>query len=304
MASSTMSIDWEDFGQMFGKYKFGNITEPIEGTIERQSKIILDLLDETNNKATFFILGVLAKHRPHLVKEIALRGHEIALHGQNHETMFTLTPEEAYADIALSQKIVTDIIGKEVYGYRAPFFSVKKENLYVLEILTDLGLLYDSSIFPMRLPRYGIKNFPTQDALYTLPNSKQIVELPMTTAFLFNKKIPVCGGGYMRLIPALLINKIFKNITANNKDSMLYMHPYEFDTESIDVSSNYPEGAEYSKLKVAALNFRWNIFRPTITNKLRNLLTANTFITAYEKAQKIKNSSNSITLESFYDSLT
>ena len=287
MANATMSIDWEDFGQMFGKYKFGDITEPIKGTIERQTKIILDLFDENNTKATFFILGVLAKYRPEIVKEIASRGHEIALHGQNHEAMFTLTPEKAYEDVSTSQKIVTDIIGAPVYGYRAPFFSLIKDNIYLLEILADLGLIYDSSIFPMLLPRYGIKNFPTQDALYKLPNNKHIVELPMTTAIFLNKQLPVSGGGYMRLMPAPLINKVFKKIDARDKDTMIYMHPYEFDTKSIDVSSNYPSDADYSKLKVAVLNFRWNIFRPTITNKLRSLLKQNQFITAKEKAYRI-----------------
>ena len=287
MAKATMSIDWEDFGQMFGKYKFGEITEPIKGTIERQTKIILDLFDENHTKATFFILGVLAKFRPEIVKEIAARGHEIALHGQNHEAMFTLTPEKAYDDVSTSQKIVTDIIGAPVYGYRAPFFSLIRDNLYLLEILADLGLIYDSSIFPMLLPRYGIKNFPTEDALYKLPNNKHIVELPMTTAFFLNKQLPVSGGGYMRLMPEPLIKKVFKTIDAKNKDSMIYMHPYEFDTKSIDVSSNYPCESEYSKLKVAALNFRWNIFRPTITNKLRSLLKQNQFITAKEKAYQI-----------------
>ena len=296
MANATMSIDWEDFGQMFGKYKFGDITEPIKGTIERQTKIILDLFDENNTKATFFILGVLAKYRPEIVKEIAARGHEIALHGQNHEAMFTLTPEQAYEDVSTSQKIVTDIIGSPVYGYRAPFFSLIKDNLYLLEILADLNLIYDSSIFPMLLPRYGIKNFPTEDALYTLANDKQIVELPMTTAFFLNKQLPVSGGGYMRLMPETLIKKVFKNIDAKNKDSMIYMHPYEFDSQSIDVSSNYPDGSDYSKLKVAALNFRWNIFRPTITNKLRSLLKQNQFITAEEKARQIINSSTPVKL--------
>jgi len=299
MASATMSIDWEDFGQMFGKYRFGEITEPIKGTIERQTNIILDLFDENNTKATFFILGVLAKYRPQIVKQIAARGHEIALHGQNHEAMFTLTPDKAYEDVSTSQKIVTDIIGAPVYGYRAPFFSLIKDNLYLLEILSDLGLIYDSSIFPMLLPRYGIKNFPTTDTLYTLSNNKHIVELPMTTATFLNKQLPVSGGGYMRLMPAPLIKKVFKNIGANNKDSMIYMHPYEFDTQSIDVSSNYPKDAEYSKIKVAALNFRWNIFRPTITDKLRSLLKQNNFITAREKAEQIINNNNPVNFPQF-----
>jgi polysaccharide deacetylase family protein (PEP-CTERM system associated) len=297
MASATMSIDWEDLSQMYGKYHYGKITEPVRGSIERQTKIILDLLEETDNKATFFILGALAQYRPGLVKEIAARGHEIGIHSHRHDQMFTLNYDQAKEDIATAQKIVTDIIGGPVYGYRAPFFSVKRDNLYVLEILADLGLIYDSSIFPMKLPRYGIGDFPTADRLYSLPNGKEIVELPMTVGNLMNRKWPVCGGGYMRLLPAFMVRKIFKSINANDRDSMIYMHPYEFDSEPIDISGNYPEDAEYSKMKVAALNFRWNIFRPSIINKLRSLLKEHHFVTAVTKAQEIRNTTTAVPLQ-------
>lgn len=296
MGSVTMSIDWEDLGQMYGKYHYGKITEPVRGTIERQTKIILDLLDETGNKATFFVLGALAQYRPEMVKEIAARGHEIALHSQNHEQMFTLNYEEAREDVATSQKIITDIIGQRVYGYRAPFFSINRDNLYLLEILAELDLIYDSSIFPMALPRYGIKDFSTADTLYSLPNGKEIVELPMTTGTFMNKQWPVCGGGYMRIMPAFLINRIYRNIASHQKDSIVYMHPYEFDSKPINVSSNYPEGAKYSKLRLAAINFRWNIFRPGIIGKLRSLLNEHHFITAREKAEHIKNTTTAVPL--------
>ncbi len=287
MATSTMSIDWEDFSQLCSKYEFGKFTEPTQKAIERQTDIMLNLFDETNCKATFFILGKLAAYKPKLVKLIAARGHEIALHGQNHVAMFTLTPEQAKDDIATSQKIVTDIIGAPVYGYRAPFFSIKNENLYLLQSLTELGLTYDSSIFPMELPRYGIPKFPTNDALYILPNGKKIVELPMTIGHFLNKPIPVCGGGYFRLFPGFLLNKIFKCISTQQKDSMIYMHPYEFDSKAIDVSANYPSTATYSKSKVLALNFKWNLFRPSITGKLKSLLQQYNFNTCYEKAELI-----------------
>ncbi len=297
MAIATISIDWEDFGQLFGKYHYGSITEPVSGAIERQTKIILDLLDETENKATFFILGMLANYRKELVKEIAYRGHEIALHGQNHEAMFMLKPEHAKKDILTSQKIVTDIIGAPVFGYRAPFFSIVKENLYLLEILAESGLIYDSSIFPIKLPRYGIAEFSSVNTLYSLPNGKEIVELPMTTANFINKDWPVCGGGYIRLMPSILINKIFKKLDSKNIDSMIYMHPYEFDTKSIDVTSNYPTDAIFSTIKTTMLNFRWNIFRGSITNKLRLLLMQHNFDTCLQKALLIKENSIPVSLK-------
>ncbi len=288
MAAATMTIDWEDFGQLYGKYHYGNITDPVKGAIERQTHIILDLLDESNIKATFFVLGILAKYRPGLVTQIADRGHEIALHGQNHVAMFTLTRAQAKEDISTALKTVSDITGEKIVGYRAPFFSVKKENLYLLETLAELGFLYDSSIFPAALPRYGIGGFSKEDKWYSLSNGMHIAELPMTTGRFMNRDWPVSGGGYMRLMPGFMINRIFKNIAANQRDSMIYMHPYEFDSQRIDTASNYPPDAAHSKLKTAALNFRWNIFRPTITGKLRRILAYHHFTTCLEKATFIK----------------
>jgi polysaccharide deacetylase family protein (PEP-CTERM system associated) len=288
MTFSTLSIDWEDFGQLLGMYHFDKVTEPVNGALERQTSIMLDMMDETNCKATFFILGVTAKYRPALVRKIAAHGHEIAIHGQNHKAMFTLTPDEAREDLKESIDIVTGITGSKVYGYRAPFFSINETNLWLLDILADLGILYDSSIFPKKMPRYGIDGFNEADALYDLPNGKQIVELPLTIARYFNTTWAVSGGGYIRTMPKVMVNKVFKDFDQQQKNNMIYMHPYEFDSETLDVRSNYPPGAKYSKLKVHALNLRWNLFRDSIRGKISSLLTKHQFITCLQKANYVK----------------
>ncbi|HMJ48007.1 MAG TPA: polysaccharide deacetylase family protein [Ferruginibacter sp.] len=296
MSYSTLSIDWEDFGQLYGKYHYKTITPPVTGAIERQTSVMLDMLDETSTKATFFILGMLAKYRPQLVKDIAAKGHEIAIHGQNHTAMFSLSPEDARKDLEESYKIVSDITGQKIYGYRAPFFSVNESNLYVLEILAEMGLVYDSSIFPKKMPRYGIEGFNDKDSLYDLPNGMQIVELPLTVAEYGRKKWPVSGGGYIRLMPGVLVNKVFADFDKRQKDSMIYMHPYEFDTEQINVASNYPPGEKYSKLKVLSLNLRWNLFRNSVRGKIKSLLEQHTFITCLQKANDVKKNGNSTKL--------
>jgi peptidoglycan/xylan/chitin deacetylase (PgdA/CDA1 family) len=124
--------------------------------------------------------------------------------------MRKLNREQAFKDLSDSKKLITDIIGGSVYGFRAPYFSVDETNLYVLEILSELGLTYDSSIFPIKLKRYGIADFNKQDALYSLPNGKEIVELPLTVAPFRGKDIPVAGGGYMRAFPKCLQQKFCK----------------------------------------------------------------------------------------------
>lgn len=288
MATVTLSIDWEDFGQLYGMYHFGEVTEPRNGAIERQTDIMLEMFDEYDVKATFFILGMLAKYRPSLVKKIKGRGHEIALHGMNHKAMFTLTPEAARKDIADSKKLVADITGEEVFGYRAPFFSIIDSNLYVLEILSELGFEYDSSIFPKKLSRYGIENFRKEDTLYALPSGRQIVELPLTVAHYFKRDWPVSGGGYIRLMPRMLVNKVFRDISAQGNNSMIYMHPYEFDTEKISVASNYPDDVISTTFKVQALNLRWNIFRNSVRGKIKQLLQQYEFITCKQKSDNVK----------------
>jgi polysaccharide deacetylase family protein (PEP-CTERM system associated) len=289
----TLSIDWEDFGQLLGRDRSGVLTAPLPKTIDRQTDIMLQMLNETGKKATFFILGMLAQHRPDLVKKIAAEGHEIGLHGQFHINMRKLSREQAYNDINESKKLVTDIIGAPVFGYRAPYFSIDETNLYVLEVLTELGLIYDSSIFPIKLKRYGIANFKKEDALYMLPNGKEIVELPLTVAPFRGKDIPIAGGGYIRAFPKFFLNRMFRKLNHNQQDVMLYMHPYEFDSKRIDCSTNYPDNKNYSGAKTFLINLRWNLFRSTISNKIKSLLKQYEFTTCLKKAEYVKSNSHS-----------
>ena len=236
---------------------------------------------------------MLAQYRPDLVKKIAAEGHEIGLHGTHHIRMNTLTYREALKDLHDSNKLVTDIIGAPVYGYRAPYFSVDETNLYVLEMLTELGLIYDSSIFPIKLKSYGIANFHKEDTLYQLPNGKEIVELPLTVMKWREKRLPVAGGGYMRAFPKFFLNKMFRNLNEQKRNVMLYMHPYEFDDRWISCSANYPPGNGYSKPKTFLINLRWNLFRGTIRDKLKSLLKQYHFVTCLKKAEYVKSHSHS-----------
>jgi polysaccharide deacetylase family protein (PEP-CTERM system associated) len=292
-SSFTLSIDWEDFSQLLGRDHTGVVTPPVLKTIDRQTDLVLNLLNDSGKKATFFILGMLAEYRPDLVKKIAAEGHEIGMHGTHHIRMNTLDRQKAFEDLRDNYKLVTDIIGAPVYGYRAPYFSVNETNLYVLEILSELGLLYDSSIFPVKLKNYGIANFPAQDTLYQLPNGREIVELPLTVMDWRNKKLPVAGGGYMRAFPAFMLKKIFRKLNEEQKDVMLYMHPYEFDDRWISCSPNYPSGQGYSKPKSFLINLRWNLFRGSIYNKIKYLLNQYHFVTCLKKAEYVKAHSHS-----------
>lgn len=289
--SYTFTIDWEDFGQLNAKYQFGQIFSP-SSVIDRQHKILLQLLDEHQVKATFFILGLLAEYRPHLVKEIQERGHEIALHGYYHENLNDISYPKIKADIQDSKKLVEDIVGQQVFGYRAPFFSLTKNRLATLDILSELGFIYDSSIMPAHVSKYGIAGFSTENQAYLLSNNKKIVELPATTYPLMGKEITISGGSYLRLLPKSLLFNWLERLEKKDKNIMIYLHPYEFDNQYLDVSANFPRGHSVSKLKIQLLNLRWNILKSTIVPKVKEILLHKKFKTCLEIAIEIDSLNN------------
>jgi hypothetical protein len=119
------------------------------------------------------------------------------------------------------------------------------------------------------------------------------VELPLTVAPFNGKDIPIAGGGYMRAFPKFFLNRMFRKLDESHKNVMLYMHPYEFDTKRIDCSTNYPETGSYSKAKTFFINLRWNLFRNTISHKLKSILKQYEFITCLKKAEYVKTHAHS-----------
>ncbi len=288
MRSATISIDWEDFGQLHGVYHGHGQTEPVGGAIERQTGIILDMLDEAGVKATFFVLGMLAADRPQLVRDIRLRGHEIGLHGHRHVMMSELPLAQARQDLETCYKVVTDILGEKVHGYRAPFFSIDASSFPMLDAMAEIGLTYDSSIFPKKMSRYGVEGFEEEDCLYSLPGGGEIVELPLTVSHYLGSTWPVSGGGYIRLMPRFLVDRVFHDLRTSGKSAMIYMHPYEFDSRPIEVAANYPPAARRQTARVVFLNLRWNFLRSSVRGKIAGLLKEHKFITCLDRANHVK----------------
>ena len=104
-------------------------------------------------RGTFFVLGWLAERLPHLVREIQSRGHEVASHGYYHNLSNDQSHKDLKADLYNSKSLLEDIIGNQVYGYRAPSFAIDND---ILKIIEDCGYLYDSSYNSFALhSRYG-----------------------------------------------------------------------------------------------------------------------------------------------------
>ncbi len=230
---NALTIDVEDYFQVEA---FASVIDPqnwkdYPSRVGLNTKKILDILDESQTKATFFCLGWVAERQPHLIKEIAARGHEIASHGYDHQPVYRKSPQTFRADVKETKQILEDLTGKPVSGYRAPTYSITKKTLWALEILAEEGYRYDSSIFPIKHDLYGIPDAPRFPFnINTFHVKTKLIEFPLTTLRILNLNIPIAGGGYFRLFPYTFIKKALRHI--NNKEKqpfIFYLHPWELD---------------------------------------------------------------------------
>ena len=201
-----------------------------ESRVERNTDVILDILDERGVKATMFVLGWVAERNKTLVKRIVDAGHELASHGYGHELVTAQSPQTFREDVRRAKNILEDIGGKTVLGYRAPTFSIIKETEWALPVLVEEGYRYDSSIFPIMHDYYGISG--ANPAIHTVATgSGPIIEVPPSICKLAGLKIPIAGGGYFRLFPYCLLKKLLRRVEAQGQPLIMYLHPWELDTE-------------------------------------------------------------------------
>jgi len=184
------------------------------------------LLDRHNIRATFFVLGYVAEKFPALVKMISEKGHEIASHGYYHRPVFTLTRQEFKEDALRAKKIIEDAADVKINGYRAPFFSVREDTLWALDILKELGFSYDSSIFPTRNFMYGIPDAP--QTIYSIKGNG-LMEFPLSVVKKNGMTLPICGGFYMRALPYKVIKWGISYFNRTKGPAVVYLHPWELD---------------------------------------------------------------------------
>jgi len=191
---------------------------------------LLDLLDGRGVRATFFCLGVVAEEQPTLIREIHDRGHEVACHGYAHELVYRQTEETFRDEVARAKGCLEEITGAPVLGYRAASYSITRRSLWALDVLHEAGFAYDSSIFPIHHDRYGIPDFPRFPHRVRGTEGDGLVEFPLTTARLFGRNLPVAGGGYLRLLPAVLTRWGVARVNRREgRPAILYLHPWEID---------------------------------------------------------------------------
>lgn len=192
---------------------------------------ILQLLADHRASATFFVLGWVARHQQAVIRRIVQAGQEVASHGMDHRMLTRVTPEEFRQDLLDSRRLLEDISGKPVLGYRAPTFSIMHRTAWALDVLAEAGYRYDSSVFPVRHDRYGVPEAPRWAHQAQGPAGREILEIPPLTLRMVGANWPVGGGGYLRLLPVQVVGRALRAVQRQGRPGMLYLHPWEIDAD-------------------------------------------------------------------------
>ena len=226
-----LTFDIEDWW-VYDHYGLGNADDYLP-RLDWYLNEILDLLDRKNFKATFFCLGQVARQYPYVIKKIASHGHHIGCHSYNHQFLGDLKPEEFAADTKLAIDSIEDAIGIKVNSYRAPAFSITEESKWAIEILAENGIEYDCSIYPATRSFGGFPSAHMNNPTIIKYNHSELREFPMSLTKIFGKEFAYSGGGYFRLMPYPIIERI----VAKSNYVITYFHIKDFDVKQLKSSS-------------------------------------------------------------------
>lgn len=228
---NALTIDVEDYFHVSGFA--GHVRQAdwghFETRVERNTLLLLEMLNEFGVRATFFVLGWVAEHHPRLVRTIAEAGHEIASHSYAHGLVYKSTPQEFRKDLRRAQHAIEDAAGVAVQGYRAPSYSVTEASLWALDVLIEEGYHYDSSIYPIHHDRYGIPDWP-RHVHRVVRSGGSIWELPGSTVRHGGINLPLGGGGYFRILPYAWTRRGIRHLNrSEGGPAIFYLHPWEVD---------------------------------------------------------------------------
>jgi polysaccharide deacetylase family protein (PEP-CTERM system associated) len=193
---------------------------------------LLDELAARDIRGTFFVLGQTADDNPKLIRAIQASGHEVASHGWNHRRLHTLNPSSFRKDVQQSVDAIEQATGEPVQGYRAPTFSIVRQTSWAVDVLAELGLRYDSSVYPVRHDRYGVPHAP-RGPFNLRGQHASILELPLATWRVLGMNVPTGGGGYFRLFPLFFLEQTLRQVRRRGQPpvAVVYFHPWEFDPQ-------------------------------------------------------------------------
>ncbi|MEA1957226.1 MAG: XrtA system polysaccharide deacetylase [Euryarchaeota archaeon] len=270
--TNILTIDIEDW------YMDTDIStwDSYEDRVVQSAQKILEILDETNTKATFFVVGYVAEHFPELIEDIKDGGHEMGTHGYSHTSIKKQTPAEFEEDLLKSVRILEDITKEKIRGHRACEFSIVEETSWALDILKKNGLKYDSSVFPVKTHLYGAQDAPLHPYHISSSNIKignpenDFLELPLSVYRIpiVHKNIPIAGGFYLRLFPYSFIKHAIRKINKMGQPVIFYIHPWEFDPKQPRIKElkwyhYYRLGSTERKFKKLLKDFNFSLIMET-----------------------------------------
>jgi len=199
--------------------------------VERNLRRLLEILDETGTRATFFFLADVATRHAALTREVAALGHEIACHGLRHVPVALREHEEVRDDVRRARATIEDVTGTAVRGFRAPCFVREEKDLWLLDVLAESGFAYDSSWLPLRFrpgpgPRVGNGGGP-----FRVPSG--LWEFPLPLSHVAGHVLPVAAGGFvLRALPLEFTHRHLRRFNRDVGPAVVYTHPWELDPES------------------------------------------------------------------------
>lgn len=248
---------------------------------------ILDKLDETNQKATFFCLGEVAAHFPEVVKEIDRRGHDIGCHSNVHMWLNKMTKSELLNDTRKAVDTLEQCIGKKITSYRAPAFTIGKLNPWAFEVLSSCGISKDASVFPAERDFGGFPGFKEKCPSIIKYNGITMREFPVKTLTMFGKELAFSGGGYFRFFPLSFIKKHL----SDTPYSMVYLHIADIIEEKhgFQTREQYESYFKEKGTLAARLNryIKGNLGKKKALSKLESLLSSSNFVSVKEADNQI-----------------
>ncbi len=267
-----LTIDVEDWYHLTGEQIRGSGTHRPD-ILARQLDRLLGLLATHRTRATFFCLAGSLAGAPQLVRRIADAGHEVGTHGWAHQPIWKIGLDAFRTDLQRSLDWLADLLGRPVKGHRAPAFSVRAEQLEAFyNVCFKAGLTYDSSVFPIRGPRYGIPGAPPAPHVVRDRDGRRLVEIPPSTLEWRGRVRPVAGGGHWRLMTTRTIQACIAGVNALGRPMVTYMHPYEFDPAPL--SALAAAGLSLRSLKHG---LKQNLNRRSMFRKLDAVLATHRF---------------------------
>jgi polysaccharide deacetylase family protein (PEP-CTERM system associated) len=267
-----LTIDLEDWYELTGAV-FQKTSSPRPDLLERQVSRLLRLLADHNCRATFFCLGKSLSRCPRIIRQVAEAGHEIATHGWGHGRVYQIGLAAFREDLSRSIDWLSGLTGRQVGGYRAPFFSVTPDQLEgFFDICFEVGLRYDSSVYPFRGRSYGHPTAPRHPYIARQNGSRRLIEFPLATVNWLGRRWPIAGGGSWRVLPSWLIRSAVARCNREGFPAVIYLHPYEFDTHTLSVKQ-----AVGPSLRATMWTMHQNIGRASIYHRLNSILRDHRF---------------------------